>query len=80
MSGDKNLSKGWCRKMQKNEIWVPLAASLGVGAATFYAVSKNNQSFGQAFEKIMPVIQQSMGSNSNSSVTHSGQLGPYGMS
>ncbi|HLR40178.1 MAG TPA: hypothetical protein VK091_00785 [Virgibacillus sp.] len=65
--------------MQKNEIWVPLVASLGVGAATFYAMSKNNQSFGQAFEKIMPVVQQTMGSGSNN-VTHSGQLGPYGMS
>lgn len=65
--------------MQKNEVWIPLVASLGVGAATFYAMSKNNQSLGQAVEKVLPVVQQSVGGNS-SNVTQSGQLGPYGMS
>lgn len=58
-------------------MWIPLVASLGVGAATFYAVSKNNQGFGQAVQKMLPVVSQTMGSNDSS---NSGQLGPYGMS
>jgi len=64
-------------------MWIPLVASLGVGAATFYAMSKNNQSFGQTVQKVLPVVSHTMNdmngniSNSNS---NSGQLGPYGMS
>lgn len=59
-------------KMQRNTMWLPLIASIGVGAVTYYAISKNNHSVGQTFQKVMPYISQ-MSNNS-------GQLGPNGMS
>lgn len=60
--------------MQKNGIWLPLLASLGVGAATYYTVSKNNQSIGQTIQKVIPLVSEiSEGDNTQ-------QLGPHGMS
>lgn len=60
--------------MQKNGIWIPLLASLGVGAATYYTVSKNNQSIGQTIQKVIPLVSEiSEGDNTQ-------QLGPHGMS
>ncbi|MCM3742313.1 hypothetical protein M3210_18955 [Oceanobacillus luteolus] len=40
----------------RKELWLPLIASIGVGAATFYSMSKNggNQSLGQVMQKMMP--------------------------
>ncbi|MFD2630469.1 hypothetical protein [Oceanobacillus kapialis] len=64
--------------MQKNGMWIPLLASVGVGAATYYTMTKNNQNFGQAMEKMIPLVSQMGGSNQNKS--NSGKLGPYGMS
>lgn len=71
----KHHQKGLVR-MQKDGIWIPLIASVGVGAATFYTMTKNNQNVGQAVQKMLPFVSQ-MGGNSSS---QSGQLGPYGMS
>jgi len=62
--------------MQKNGMWIPLVASLGVGAATYYAMSKNNQSLEQAVQKVLPMVSHTMGGNSS----NSGQMGPFGMS
>lgn len=42
--------------MQK--MWLPLLASIGVGAATYYTISKNNHSIGQTVQKIMPFVSQ----------------------
>ena len=44
--------------MQKNGIWLPLIASLGVGAATFYTMTKNNQGIGQTIQKMVPFVSQ----------------------
>ncbi|MGM8365881.1 hypothetical protein ACLIBG_10435 [Virgibacillus sp. W0181] len=60
--------------MQKNSMWLPLVASIGVGAVTYYTISKNNHSIGQTFQKVIPYVSQM------SSTSGSGQLGPYGMS
>ncbi|WP_198042709.1 hypothetical protein [Oceanobacillus sp. AG] len=39
----------------KNGIWLPLIASIGVGAATFYSMSRgNNQGIEQMMQQIMP--------------------------
>lgn len=59
-------------------MWIPLLASVGVGAATYYTMTKNNQNFGQAMEKMIPLVSQMGGSSQNES--NSGKLGPYGMS
>lgn len=46
---------------------VPLVASIGVGAATYYSVSKNKQDFNQALQEILPVVSHmSNGGNGNS--------------
>ncbi|MEN2769198.1 hypothetical protein [Ornithinibacillus xuwenensis] len=59
--------------MQKNGKWLPLIASVGVGAATFYTMTKNNQNIGQTITKMIPFVSQMGGGNSQ-------KLGPYGMS
>ncbi|WP_084715648.1 hypothetical protein [Virgibacillus sp. SK37] len=64
-------------EMQKNGMWIPIIASVGVGAATFYTMTKNNQNFGQTMQKMIPFVTQ-MSSNGNQS--NSQQLGPFGMS
>ena len=42
--------------MQK--MWIPLLASIGVGAATYYTISKNNHSIGQTMQKVIPFVSQ----------------------
>lgn len=61
--------------MNKNNIWIPLLASLGVGAATFYTISKNNEPIGQTIQKVVPVLSNMAGGTDNTN-----QLGPHGMS
>ncbi|WP_217589818.1 hypothetical protein [Lentibacillus saliphilus] len=51
--------------MQKNGMWLPLLASVGVGAATFYTMTKNKQNLGQTVGKMLPFVSQ-MGSGQNS--------------
>lgn len=62
--------------MDKNNIWIPLIASIGVGAATFYTMSKNNESIGQTLQKVVPVLSNVAGGNNQ----QTNQFGPYGMS
>lgn len=80
-------------QMQKNGMWLPLIASVGVGAATFYTMTKNNQGMGQTMQQMVPFISQMGGNqgqsqNQNQNQNQSGgnnsgglqQLGPFGMS
>lgn len=54
--------------MTKNNVWIPLLASIGVGAATYYAVSKNNQGIQSALQQVLPVVSHmSNGNNGNMS-------------
>lgn len=69
----KNHQKGLVKL--KNGIWIPLIASVGVGAATFYSMTKNNQTVGQTVQKMIPFVSQMGGGGGQS-----GQLGPHGMS
>ena len=59
--------------MGRNDMWVPLLASVGVGAATYYTMTKNNQSIGQTMQQVVPFVSQ-MSTNDKQT------LGPYGMS
>lgn len=61
--------------MEKNSMWIPLIASLGVGAATYYTMSKNNHSIGQTIEKVVPFVSNMTSTNSGAQ-----QFGPHGMS
>ncbi|CDQ39265.1 MULTISPECIES: hypothetical protein [Virgibacillus] len=72
--------------MQKNGVWLPIIASVGVGAATYYTMTKNNQNLGQTMQQMIPFVSQmtnsnnSSGNSGNTSTSNSQQLGPYGMS
>ncbi|HLS35960.1 MAG TPA: hypothetical protein VK061_06955 [Bacillota bacterium] len=53
--------------MNNKNMWIPLVASIGVGAATYYAVSKNNQSIRSAVQQVLPIVSQvTNGSTQNS--------------
>ena len=65
--------------MQRNGVWLPLIASIGVGAATYYSMSRNNQGIGQVMQQFMPGKTSTTGNSSNNG-NNSGMLGPYGMS
>ncbi|MFC0300957.1 hypothetical protein ACFFIS_08995 [Virgibacillus soli] len=62
--------------MKNNGVWLPLIASVGVGAATYYTMTKNNQGVGQTLQKMIPFVSQMSGGSSGDSQT----LGPHGMS
>jgi len=51
--------------MEKNGMWIPIVASVGVGLATYYTVSKNHQTIGQTVQKVLPIVSQ-MSSGQNS--------------
>lgn len=65
--------------MQEKRNWLPLLASIGVGAATYYSMSKNNQDFDQVMQQFMPGKSASTNLNSNNG-NDSETLGPFGMS
>ncbi|MBR3120064.1 hypothetical protein [Oceanobacillus profundus] len=68
--------------MQKNGAWLPLLASVGVGAATYYTMTRNNQNLGQVAQKFLPFMSGGMGGNNSNSGNNSssGSMGPFGMS
>lgn len=41
-----------------NNVWLPLIASVGVGAATYFSMTRNNQNFGQAMQQMVPFVSQ----------------------
>lgn len=64
--------------MKKSELILPLLASIGVGAATFYTMSKNNGSITKTVENVAPILTNL--TNDSSSHNESETLGPHGMS
>ncbi|SFB37216.1 hypothetical protein SAMN04488072_12036 [Lentibacillus halodurans] len=41
-----------------NNMWLPLIASVGVGAATYYSMTRNNRNIGQAIQQMAPFVSQ----------------------
>lgn len=65
---------------QQNQkaIWLPLIASVGVGAATFYSMTKSGKGMGQAISQMVPFVagmknKSSQQSNQQTS-THTGHM------
>lgn len=52
--------------MNKNGMWIPLIASVGVGAATYYTLSKKNQTIGETMEKVLPFVSEMSNGDSTS--------------
>ena len=50
--------------LQQQKIWIPLIASVGVGAATFYSMTKNGKGMGQTMQQMVPFVA-SMGGQSS---------------
>lgn len=59
-------------------MWLAILASVGVGAATFYTMSKSNAPLSNSLKNITPMLSNM--TNQNSSNTDSGSLGQNGMS
>jgi len=61
-------------------MWIPLIASVGVGAAAYYTLSKKNHTIGQTMEKVLPFVSEMSSSSSNSSSNQSNQMGSQNLS
>lgn len=44
------------QQQQQKGIWLPLIASVGVGAATFYSMRKNGKGMGQTIQQMVPFV------------------------
>lgn len=76
---DDLMMKG-LNEVKKNDWILPLLASIGVGAATFYTMSKNNGSIAKTVESMAPMLSNLTNGTSSNQNDQSGQLGPHGMS
>lgn len=59
--------------MQTKGMMIPLITSVGVGAATYYSMTKNQQNFGQTMEKMVPLVSQLNGGGSNQNMSSGNQ-------
>ncbi|MEI3606138.1 hypothetical protein SPD48_10575 [Pseudogracilibacillus sp. SE30717A] len=77
--------------MKKSDMWLTILASIGVGAAAYYTISKSDKPMSKAIESVTPMLSGMSGSgmsgmtqNKNESYenagNNSGMLGPHGMS
>ena len=69
--------------LNKSDMWITLLASLGVGAAAYYTISKSNKPVDKALESVVPMFSNMNESNNLSSSIQENEkqtLGPYGMS
>lgn len=64
--------------MKKSDLIVPLLTSLGIGAATFYTMSKNNNSVSKTVENVAPILSNL--NDDSSQHDEKETLGPHGMS
>lgn len=65
--------------MNKSDMWLTLLASVGVGAAAYYTISKSNKPVEKAIENITPMLTN-MNSSNNRGNEHSTDMGTHGMS
>ncbi|MEI3613487.1 hypothetical protein [Pseudogracilibacillus sp. SO30301A] len=71
-------------------MWLTLLASVGVGAAAFYTMSKSDQPMTKAMESVAPMLNGMTNTNSNMNSSgntigtggesNTGKFGPHGMS
>jgi hypothetical protein len=66
--------------VKKSDLILPLLASIGVGAATFYTMSKNNGNIAKTVENVAPMLSNLTNTSSSNENNHTGQLGQHGMS
>lgn len=72
--------------MNKSDMWLTLLASIGVGAAAYYSISKSNKPIEKAIENITPMLTNTQASAQKSTHSMSNHyerdttMGPHGMS
>lgn len=71
--------------MKKSDIWIALAASVGVGAATFYTMSKSDKPLNKAMQSVTPMLSslttnESSGNHQQMQNQTMETMGPFGMS
>ena len=55
-------------RLQMDNKWWPILASVGVGAATYYTMSRRKNGMGQTIQKMIPLVAQAglgMGQRNN---------------
>jgi len=52
--------------MDRNNIWIPLITSVSVGAATFYAMSKNKKQMSKTAAELTPILTEMVSNENNS--------------
>lgn len=52
--------------MDKSNMWLPLIASIGVAAATFYTITKTSNPADKALETVSPILTDLTSTNSQS--------------
>ncbi len=53
-----------------NQNWLPIIASVGIGAATYYTMTKKNQGLGQTVQKVLPFVSAMSGMGGNQQQMH----------
>ncbi|HEU5139335.1 MAG TPA: hypothetical protein VFT51_05130 [Bacillales bacterium] len=49
-------------QMRQKGMWLPLMASVGIGAAAYYSMTKNGRSMGKTMQQMVPFVSSmSMG-------------------
>lgn len=49
----------------KNQNWLPIIASVGIGAATYYTMTQKKQGLGQTVQKVLPFVSAMSGMGGN---------------
>lgn len=73
------MKKG-LNRLKKSELILPIIASIGVGAAAYYTMSKNNSSISKTVENMAPLLSNLSNSSNSNQNENTEKLGPHGMS
>lgn len=65
-------------KLKKSDMWLTILASVGVGAATYFTMSKNNSTLSKVMENAAPILSDM--TNQQEEQDQTGKLGQHGMS
>ncbi len=64
-------------------MWLTVLASIGVGAAAYYTISKSDKPMSKAIESVTPMLSgmtNNKGDSYENDSNNTGLLGPHGMS
>ncbi|MBO1003281.1 hypothetical protein ACFSKI_22745 [Pseudogracilibacillus auburnensis] len=64
--------------MKRSDMWLTLLASVGVGAAAFYTMSKSGQPMNKAMETVAPMLSGMTNNNTSGGSGNNQQSGQFG--